>query len=380
MDEVREFKTMLLQENNFNINIQKYIERIRYKNKIIIWGADRWIADFLEMVGLANKVKYYADNNEKMWGGKNGFMVLSPAQVVETLREDEDYYIIIGSVHLNTIRSQLIKLGISGDKIDIEGFLIAENYYSYSDTTPYTIVNARLQEYAQVFKMLNDERSKQVFLGLLNFKLSMNNEFLIGISEANDQQYFDKKIIRLSENEVFCDCGSYNGDTLEKFIELTEGRYKKYIAIEADKDIYNELNEKIAYNNYKNVQTYNVACWSEKTKLKFQSSQTAGHISAIGEVLVDADTLNNILKNEEVTFLKMDIEGAEEMALKGATEVIVKHLPILAICIYHNLEDFQKLPLFLKKINNDYSFFIRHYTEMFDLETVCYAIPKNRLI
>lgn len=66
------------------------------------------------------------------------------------------------------------------------------------------------------------------------------------------------------------------------------------------------------------------------------------------------------------------------MALKGARRVIQENNPILAICIYHKLEDYYTIPLIIKEINPEYELFIRHYTDM-DWETVCYAIPKKHV-
>ena len=199
-----------------------------------------------------------------------------------------------------------------------------------------------------------------------------------GIASPADEQYFDRELIRLGEHEVFCDCGSFNGDTLETFAALTSGKYRKYIAIEADKDNYAELMQNIVVKGYKNIRTHNLACWNETTVLKFHPALTGGRVTDQGEVSVKADTLDNILKDEDVTFIKMDIEGSEEMALKGASEVIRRKKPTLAVCIYHSLEDFCRLPLLIKELNPDYRLYVRHYKDMNDTETVCYAIPEDR--
>ncbi len=118
---------------------------------------------------------------------------------------------------------------------------------------------------------------------------------------------------------------------------------------------------------------------SEKTILKFQPAQTAGHITNAGRTPVQADILDNILKDEAVTFIKMDIEGAEEMALRDSNKTIRENKPILAIYLYHSLEDYYRLPLIIKDLNQDYTLFIRHYRDMVDVETACYAIRKERL-
>lgn len=384
MNSANNFRKKILKEDLYYLNAEKYAEKIKEKSNIIIWGCastGQSVYDFLEEFGSIDNIKYFADNNKKKWGTrKNGLLVLSPEEVVEKVKENSNTYIIVAALHLSDIRKQLLSLGIQDSVIDVNGFSLAKDYLTFKDESAYKIINSHIDEYEKVYSYLADERSRTVYLSILNCKISLDNKYMMGIATPAKDQYFDKEIINLHENEVFCDCGSFNGDTLETFVTLSAGEYKKYIAIEADKDIFIELNKKVAEKGYRNVQTHNVACWNEKTILKFQSAQSAGHVSEIGSITVQADTLDHILKGENVTFLKMDIEGAEEMALKGAATLIQENKPVLAVCIYHSLQDYYKLPLIMKDLNQDYMLFIRNYTDMVDTETVCYAVPKGRLV
>ena len=70
----------------------------------------------------------------------------------------------------------------------------------------------------------------------------------------------------------------------------------------------------------------------------------------------------------------MDIEGAEPLALKGAIETIRKFRPKLAIAIYHSMEDFVNIPIWISGLNLDYELFIGHYT-IHTEETICFAKP-----
>ena len=72
----------------------------------------------------------------------------------------------------------------------------------------------------------------------------------------------------------------------------------------------------------------------------------------------------------------MDIEGAESAALEGAIETIKKFRPVLAIAIYHSMEDFINIPRWILDLNLDYELFIGHYTIHAE-ETVCFA-KSNR--
>jgi FkbM family methyltransferase len=73
-----------------------------------------------------------------------------------------------------------------------------------------------------------------------------------------------------------------------------------------------------------------------------------------------------------VDFIKMDIEGAESAALKGAIETIRKFKPKLAIAIYHSMEDFVNIPDWIIGLNLGYKIYLGHYTIHAE-ETVIFA-------
>jgi hypothetical protein len=92
--------------------------------------------------------------------------------------------------------------------------------------------------------------------------------------------------------------------------------------------------------------------------------------TAITISIDDFVSANGITK---VDFIKMDIEGAELKALKGAKQTIKKFKPKLAIAIYHSMEDFVTIPNWILNLNLDYNIFIGHYT-IHSEETICFAI------
>ena len=81
----------------------------------------------------------------------------------------------------------------------------------------------------------------------------------------------------------------------------------------------------------------------------------------------------DLLGGRKVTFLKMDIEGSELAALRGAERIIREQRPKLAICVYHKPEDMWEIPSFILSCHPDYKLYLRHHSMLAD-ETVLYAV------
>ena len=72
-------------------------------------------------------------------------------------------------------------------------------------------------------------------------------------------------------------------------------------------------------------------------------------------------------------FIKMDIEGAERVALAGATQTLRRFRPRLAISVYHRVDDIWAVPIWLGGLGLGYRFYLDHYTIHHE-ETVLYAV------
>ncbi|MDA7700416.1 FkbM family methyltransferase [Methylophilaceae bacterium] len=90
-------------------------------------------------------------------------------------------------------------------------------------------------------------------------------------------------------------------------------------------------------------------------------------------------TIDDIVNNKNIStvnFIKMDIEGAELYALKGAENTIRKFRPKLSISIYHQLSDYESIPRWIDSLNSGYKFYVDHHT-IHENETVLFAIPDT---
>ena len=99
----------------------------------------------------------------------------------------------------------------------------------------------------------------------------------------------------------------------------------------------------------------------------------ASKISDCGNEEIIITTIDEIIGNTKVGYIKMDIEGLEERALEGGRKTIRRDKPILAISIYHKRDDIWNIHLKILEIDPDYHFYLNHYSFSWD-DTVLYAI------
>lgn len=101
----------------------------------------------------------------------------------------------------------------------------------------------------------------------------------------------------------------------------------------------------------------------------------------------EENTIDNLYKDEKITLINMDIEGAELSVLKSAINTIQNDRPILSICVYHKVEDLIEIPNWIKDNTKDYVFELRKYPSSWygyreqilqQNELVLYAIPREK--
>ncbi|QTH42268.1 FkbM family methyltransferase [Cohnella sp. LGH] len=187
-------------------------------------------------------------------------------------------------------------------------------------------------------------------------------------------QYFEAPIMIPQPNEVFVDAGCCDCGTSLLFREWCGGNYDKIYAFEPDPECYDKCQSAINQEQLHNIELLNAGAWSCDDQLNFNSAgDGASSINSEGAISINVRSIDGVLKGERATLIKLDIEGAELQALKGARETIVKHRPRLAVCVYHKPEDLLEIQLYLQSLIPDYKFYIRHYSN-FWCETVLYAV------
>ena len=227
----------------------------------------------------------------------------------------------------------------------------------------------------KIIEFFGEKKSKEILVTHVKEFLFLEKENMN--FKPLEQQYFPEDIKMRKEYNVFIDCGAYLGDTvyyLSKYI----GKIDTLVCFEPNLEFYKVL-AKYLSENYekiaKNIISIPCGVYSEETIIKFiNTSAGDSHITFDrGNEEIMVVTLDKILSGIVPTFIKMDIEGAELEALKGAKRIIKTYKPDLAICVYHSPIHLVEIPLYLKELVPEYKFYLRKYGKQPLTELVLYA-------
>lgn len=225
------------------------------------------------------------------------------------------------------------------------------------------------KELDAAFELLMDEESRQAFLQVLRFKVSGKISYLLHCQKEKELVY--SQWIPLGEGERIVDLGAYDGDTVTEFVKASKGRYAHILAVEPDEKNFKKLKNNTR--EYPRVECLNLGAWREKGVLHFEKK--AGRNSRLsGEgVEIPVDAVDHFAQGP-VTLLKMDIEGSESEAIRGAEQTIRRDRPRLYLCAYHRNEDMFRLPLQIHSICPDYRFYFCHHPYLPAWESNFYGV------
>ena len=259
-----------------------------------------------------------------------------------------------------------------------------------------SVNNSDYNQYLQKIKELK-ESDEVIDPGFMHFILNKFNLKSIGyniilfftdigtITDFLLEQYAYKEngktIIGADEGDIVFDIGGCWGDTALYFAEKTGDRGKVYsfefipnnIAIH---DINTSLNPQLK--NHITLVSNPVSDKSGETIYfvdngpgsRISHNDFTGSSGSVQTVSIDDYVENNGVT--KVDFIKMDIEGAEPLALQGAVNTIRKFKPKLAIAIYHSMDDLVNIPKWILDLDCGYEIFLGHYT-IHSEETVIFA-------
>ncbi len=221
-------------------------------------------------------------------------------------------------------------------------------------------------------ELFEDPVSRQVYHDHLALRMTFDQKLLS--TPEIETQYAPDDLAPPRQPMRLIDGGAFIGDTVDLF--LNHGvRMEAVAAFEPDMINFQKLVD--ASNRYIaegiNAFLYPCGIGGETGMLRFQGGHGAGsQLNEKGDLHVQVLAVDDVLPNFHPTLIKLDIEGAEPDALKGARETILREMPDLAVCVYHTPAHLWEIPQLIKEMFTGYKFFLR-YHRFNGFDTVLYA-------
>ncbi len=357
-------REVITMKNSFSNAINMFMEKVD-GGILTLYGVGKF-----GRYALENIRKYFPNVNIGCFIDDNLIRNNAPVENLEVVslaeavkRLGKNFYILITNYYVSDVLMKIDAFGLELEKVFFDGGIMIP------DIDEGQIKN-NVGNIQSVYELLCDFKSKFIYRAIVESYATKNIDALSRL--CGTTQYIPGGgIFDIGEEEVLIDAGAFDGDTIERFLNLTGGKYRYIYAFEPDAENFKNLRKR---NLPDNIKTYNAGLYDETCKLCFSANKGgSSKVESTGENVIQVYRFDELdIPCREVTFVKMDIEGSELKALQGMEQTIIKYKPKLAICIYHKFEDLWELPLYIKKLVPEYRLYIRNYTTYLD-EIVLYA-------
>lgn len=199
----------------------------------------------------------------------------------------------------------------------------------------------------------------------------------------NKIYYYKNESLGVKNGDYVIDAGACWGDTALYFAN-SAGENGKVFSFKFLPENINIFNKNISLNNnlQKRIKLIEKPLWSESDVEIFCNNSGPGN-SIVGDKTsgksYKTTTIDDFVKKNQIKkidFIKMDIEGSELHALKGAEKTLKEMKPVLSISsIYHKNTDFKDIPEFIDSLKLNYIFYFDHYS-IHNEKTVLFARAK----
>lgn len=215
-----------------------------------------------------------------------------------------------------------------------------------------------LESIGQVYRMLDREGQEHY---LAEWERMLSGDLAKG-KWVDTEQYFLAGGYMPKEGDICIDGGAFDGGTAREFLSVG----CRVHSFEMDEQNYRKVQQQAVKLGF----VANNAALGAASGFMSYSSAGAGSSLGQGDKQCRVEALDEYVQSRSLPrldFVKLDIEGAELEALQGASASITKWKPRLAICLYHRPRDMWEIPLYIKSLNSEYEFSVRHHTQGLEL-------------
>jgi FkbM family methyltransferase len=378
---------------------------------VVLYGAGSAGKDLLPTLRLHGvEPRYFCDSNPNLVNSTYyGLPVISR----EKLLKDTQSVILITSMnYAHQIRQDLIKDGFAEERlrvVDPDALFFYTQFFQLHATLGDLTASGDTIE--SVYHALSDQRSKDVFLGKIalfakgadyaSYTRFLNGYFELRSGECTDyptntehfenNYYCNNPFYSMLPNETVINGGAFIGGFTLAFINYCNEKgipYSHIHSFEPDQKNFQQLGKNT--HGMKDVTNHYLGLWSQETEIRFLSSEKiegssarivreSGDIEVIsprtGDIVVKTVSIDDFFSDQHISFIKLDVEGAEIEVIQGAKRTIQKHRPKLAISVYHKSNDIFEIPHLVHTICPEYRMYLRHLNDSF-MGTVLFAAPE----
>ncbi|RKX58346.1 MAG: hypothetical protein DRP29_06770 [Thermodesulfobacteriota bacterium] len=369
----KNFSLFLTPEDNKEKNLDEEIESLKKQiedRKFVIYGAGCSGAGFiLEFCQKLNKFPLAViDKRFEIEKKFYGIPAMNLEKFLSKFSKDLEELLIVITVGKKEYKKQivnlLIKSGVKKENIisfvnNFWAIFIPWIKYFLEKKKSFYLENK--EKILKTLQLFQDEISIKIFINLI--KTYIKGELIPIPYNPLEEQYFPLDVPLNKGFNYFLHGGAFVGDTIR--ILSKKGKIKKLICFEPDLDNFNLLTEYLRRekeNIAEEIIAFPCGLWKENTYLRLKGTGSAACISEDGEKIIQVVAIDEVLPNSQITYITMDIEGAELEALYGARRLIKTCKPDLAIAVYHKPEHLWEIALYLSTLIPKYKFYLRNYT------------------
>lgn len=358
-------------------NVDIFLDHAKKSQAVCAFGISRITRHMVEnierLLGGGIFTHLTDSNTKKLLEGKDVLPSLQKIAKKDLAKLPQDSVFLITCRFEQEIRKDLKAMGFT------QIFWLNDLYL---DTISFLRDEVKYHEYVEglssLFDALSDEKSRIILQTIIQRRTTLLTDINPYVDIYSRHQYFEPDLIKLTPEEVFVDCGAFDGDTVENFIAYAGGKFNKIYALEMDEANYLKMQKRFyAYEDAlkQKIVTHKLGVSDQKEEFFYSSLGMMSRLEENkGDKIATCLPLDDIIpSHEKVTLIAMDIEGAELKALQGAKMLIKKHKPRLAISSYHKAAHLFQVFQLIKKLNPAYKFYLRHHSKACD-DSVLYAI------
>ncbi|WP_288379182.1 FkbM family methyltransferase [uncultured Massilia sp.] len=346
---------------------------------IVMLGRSHFGANFMSALGQRGKILAVVDDFRARRGEQYyGVDITTTDGLLAMARQDPDI------VTINACRADFSKRYFDdlcrNHGIPCMTFEQGARAFDLNDTLDHrvadwgSVIGENVQSYHKLAQRMGDRYSAETLYGVLGFHLTGNPEWLLSVARPIPTLYFRSGLFSLSAHERMVDCGASVGESTNALNSATQGRFDRSWMIEPDR--LNIAGLQVLLRKYAGTDIaakltlHQCAVGEHDDEVPFQ------HLGNHGSAVLPASGAPDVpradyvrvrrvddIVDDKPTIIKMDVEGSELAALKGAAGVIRDARPKLMVSGYHRSTDLLGIPAFIDTVAPDYRIGLRHHTE-----------------